>query len=1617
MTMIDDEVALPPGFSKQGPTPLPQGFSKAPPAASLPEGFSKTPPVQAATPLPEGFTKQPRNVDAQVPGGTHPGRVSSILPADRVIPPVGQRIAPEMDEHETARINQQVASENSFAQNAAGAIQQSAVDTGQKLIGVVAPQTAASLREQTHIPVDQKSWGAQAGNLIAGITQHPEFLGGPALAGAAGAIQGLGEGRTETAQQNAGAGQAAKLAIGHALIEGVSNAVLAHLLGNSGAGGGAKEIAGRIIKQGAAGAGVSAAQTTATNVLTGQPVGQNVGKAALQGGLTQAGFGAVHEGISALAGSGEASKAAPEVAQSLQTSVPAQTETPATALEVPRSEPSDRTQAAGPTTPTQGRIAAENSSVQSTASQPLIPAAEEPRSTSDTPASLGREGQLPTDAVDSAEKIAARGSSPETPSVSETALRQEAVGQGQKDVSLQPSQSPVEDRLRALAKEIHPMWDKDRVDNWVGKKARQQDAQGWVDQQESSLAESRAKSAAQPTDEDIKSRLQKMHEKITAEGGTLDNQSESGSRYYTMPDGDKVRVSDHAANAATQDWIDRNNVTEYRVDQQRDKSAAPVEGSVADKTAYPQSVNPLHGIEDKNKLSDLTSSMQKSGWQGRPLLVEPRGDGYQGVTGSHRTVAAQRSKTDIPIVEIDQSKWNKFLATEGTKPESFTDYLGSAADDTDRVRLLDKIGDKRAADLMRREISENEQSTAPAEKPQAGQKIDSTLQKLQDRLEFVKGREKPLPDDAERIKDIELQIAEQKANPKQSGRRRKGFVATPDLTELRASTSALRSEFQPIAIRYGEEPTQHLNRMAATPNETNSVEANFRRATVGNDMVTYAKAIELGLHYRGDLNVMEGKPRGSGLPNLSAAEVAKRMADPKIQAFIKRYNANEGPFLEQKRRDNGMPMNPNSKKIPFFLNAVGDFGEPGYGGEDAAKFNKPFTQQLKGNADYETDPIKYMKRVIGAHLKADANIKFKDWAKANGLDFKSQITIPPTKPGEPDKFVGTWNGKKNVEMAPIDINKGLKQPVIDPLTKKPVTMSNGAIVMQDRTPDLRYVPREIADKAENIRNQPQQRDTIVDKYLNLATRFGLTLKGLSHVQRNVAAVAASGSQDPVSIRQFLPSWIGNKGYAAQRMIGMAGTPLGEAMQLGVDRSGSARGSGYNIPEAQSTAGKILNLGHDAIMHPVYGSDPNGRRELANVFYRKILGHDVVNKAETRVGGGESPLKVGEELWDKLDKGQQGNMGQYINSTMGFLNSQSRSDALNTSTRFFPFLGSEAGMIPNELKRFLTLNTSPSILKKSVVAGQYRRAGIQLAGQLASGAGGAFLTMQALNLMGSTINGHPRFTWNNDEGHKLDVELPIGGDKPYFVGNLAPDVARAARLTGAKAFANKDVDSISDWAKTIGREGVNEVFSALAPGLRTMLSVALGKEMYWDKRGRQPDTEHSSGIPVVGKTVQSVARGTGVGQGLIQDAGGLAGYSLTRGTGRNYSDAMRKAIDLQDHDDKPPSEQTISRRQVMDSLRQEKDVSNRRKILVDAVKSGKIPGTNAEINGVMREVNRSPLTNAVENVRDDPSLLKQIWDAATSEEKKELRPLMAQKIFQRAKNLTFQQRQSAMQWLK
>jgi hypothetical protein len=75
------------------------------------------------------------------------------------------------------------------------------------------------------------------------------------------------------------------------------------------------------------------------------------------------------------------------------------------------------------------------------------------------------------------------------------------------------------------------------------------------------------------SDDEISENFNSADDLLKKHGGVMNDESDSGSRYYSIPNGGKVRVADHEPNEATSQWIERNDVHQIRTDKRTFKSA------------------------------------------------------------------------------------------------------------------------------------------------------------------------------------------------------------------------------------------------------------------------------------------------------------------------------------------------------------------------------------------------------------------------------------------------------------------------------------------------------------------------------------------------------------------------------------------------------------------------------------------------------------------------------------------------------------------------------------------------------------------------------------------------------------------------------------------------------------------------------------------------------------------------------------------------------------------------------------------------------------------------------------------------------------------------------------
>lgn len=105
---------------------------------------------------------------------------------------------------------------------------------------------------------------------------------------------------------------------------------------------------------------------------------------------------------------------------------------------------------------------------------------------------------------------------------------------------------------------------------------------------------------------------------------------------------------------------------------------------------------------DKEKVSKLAESMERDGWQGRPVLAYRSENGETfALTGSHRIEAAKEAGIDVPIYEIDG-----LADFEDDDGDTISDITRSG-DARDIAEFVKKLGDKSATALAEEEADQD----------------------------------------------------------------------------------------------------------------------------------------------------------------------------------------------------------------------------------------------------------------------------------------------------------------------------------------------------------------------------------------------------------------------------------------------------------------------------------------------------------------------------------------------------------------------------------------------------------------------------------------------------------------------------------------------------------------------------------------------------------------------------------------------------------------------------------------------------------------------------------------------------------------------------------------------
>lgn len=684
------------------------------------------------------------------------------------------------------------------------------------------------------------------------------------------------------------------------------------------------------------------------------------------------------------------------------------------------------------------------------------------------------------------------------------------------------------------------------------------------------------------------------------------------------------------------------------------------------------------------------------------------------------------------------------------------------------------------------------------------------------------------------------------------GRGGNAEIETPDrISAFEAHRRGLREKLAPEQRQYGERVAGSLAGLETAPALAKGVWERFKREAFGKNEAEATRIkngmVGVGYHGRAEQLREQGKDP-SGIPDIGAEDAERLMRDPKIARAVDLWMRTVEPGLQAIRKEIGWPVNTWGEQPRFQLNlrvsprdTAVDFGAAKRGNPGATR---EMADEAFGQGDYVTDTDKVLSGIISKHVNTHARVQLRNEIEKAGLFFDPEQTHI-----EPDgSHSAMINGKKETLMP---------------------SMVDGE--------EPKYAPKRLVDLAR--KTAPIAHSNIADKALDLgvSASLGLGADVAPHIRREFDALSALMAQSGVHPEAMVP-WIGSRVAAGVEMKRMAHEPEGEVMQYLLEKGGGDRGVGFRASTAdQSKTAKVLGFGHSMIFGQKYGADVLMRRAGGKSFlmakYDPAAIQDVLDRANA---GSLSPVAAGVEIEKMLGPDGVSALARDVNSTFGYNNHLLRPDILNHAQRFAPYIGSQAGMIPGEIRRTVGLNLSPSKIRAQVKGGRYGQAAIGAASSMLSGPVGSMIAMQALNMaMGKSRGEDGGTTFSNPAGHKLDVRLT----KKWYLTNLDAGLTRANRLIGATKGVE---DGAEEGVKSIGREGLNEGLSSVSPLLKMVFSAAVHKTTHFTPGNRLMEAKPGWWYPLgVGREIAQTESGGDqpMGDSLKQAGASLVGLRI------------------------------------------------------------------------------------------------------------------------------------------
>lgn len=197
-----------------------------------------------------------------------------------------------------------------------------------------------------------------------------------------------------------------------------------------------------------------------------------------------------------------------------------------------------------------------------------------------------------------------------------------------------------------------------------------------------------------PDDPIIDQNIKTAHDAIVDAGGALRKESESGSRYYDMPDGSQIRLSDHQPNDATSEWMERNGVEDVRADSKNMDSV--LRGFLEEHGSGKQNSNPSleDNVRERGRLADEAKALaDKYATGGEPLrgTIETA---EAPTPGEKPAAEAVPEKTPDFSKGVDRAKQtDKTIREPSAKGEEKIPTAMGEDIETDRIWVNNKTGE------------------------------------------------------------------------------------------------------------------------------------------------------------------------------------------------------------------------------------------------------------------------------------------------------------------------------------------------------------------------------------------------------------------------------------------------------------------------------------------------------------------------------------------------------------------------------------------------------------------------------------------------------------------------------------------------------------------------------------------------------------------------------------------------------------------------------------------------------------------------------------------------------------------------------------------------------------